>query len=397
MFSDRSDWDLNPNALSILLQNKQSRGEVIFDLTESNPTRVGLDYATAEILAALAQPQSMRYAPDPHGLALARQAVAEYYRGLGEPVDIDEIFLTVSTSEAYSVIFKLIGNPGDEILIPSPGYPLLSYLACFEGLRFCSYPLRYDAGKGWSFDLDVLQAIITPKSKAIVVVNPNNPTGSYLKRQELAELDAVCRRHDLALIVDEVFSDFDTAPTPDQVRTAVNHSTALTFVLNGLSKMVGLPQVKLGWIVVGGDPDLAQTARMRLEMMLDFYLSVATPVQYAAQRLLGQRQAIQRQMLARITANSRFLEESLAQTSNSRVLHREGGWYAIIEIFDEVFDEDRVLQLLAHDNTLVHPGYFYEFHREGFVVVSLLTPVESFRAGISRLISRFGRAGMQQT
>ena len=391
MFSDRSDWDLNPNALSILLQDKQSRGETIFDLTESNPTRVGLDYDAEEILAALAQPQSILYAPDPRGLGVARQAISEYYRGRGEHIDIDTIFLTTGTSEAYSILFKLIGNPGDEILIPSPGYPLLSYLACFESLRSCSYPLRYNAHQGWSIDLDVLQALITPNTKAIVVVNPNNPTGSYVKQQELAALNAICSRHKLALIVDEVFSDFDSGQTPDQVRTAVNRSTALTFVLNGLSKMVGLPQVKLAWIVVGGDPDPAKAARARLEMMLDFYLSVATPVQHATQRLLGQRQAIQRQILIRIAENSRFLQEKLTQTSNSRMLLREGGWYAIIEISDEVYDEDRVLQLLEHDNTLVHPGYFYEFRKEGFVVVSLLTPIEPFRAGIAGMITRFGR------
>ena len=391
MFSDRSNWNLSPNALSLLLQRKKSAGDIVFDLTESNPTRVGLDYDAETILAALAQPQSIVYQPDPRGLEEARQAIAAYYRDRGQRLEIDSILLTASTSEAYSILFKLLGNPKDEILIPRPGYPLLFYLACFESLQSIAYPLRYDVRKGWFIDMDVLPALITPNTKAIVLVNPNNPTGSYVKQQELAALDAVCHRHDLALIVDEVFSDFETAATPDRVRTAVNRSGALTFVLNGLSKMVGLPQVKLGWIVGGGDPDLAKAALSRLEMMLDFYLSVATPVQHAAQRLLCGRKAIQRQMLARITANGRFLAERVAQTANSRVLLREGGWYAIIEISDEVSDEDRVLQLLEHDNTLVHPGYFYEFNREGFVVVSLLTPVEPFQAGIIRLIKRFGR------
>jgi hypothetical protein len=374
----------------MLLQNKKSKGETILDLTASNPTRIGLDYESGEILAALSQPQSMVYEPDPRGLVQAREAICEYYRDQGERVESDSIFLTAGTSEAYSVLFKLLGNPGDEILIPRPGYPLLSYLACFEGLHALSYPLRYDDRKGWSIDMDVLLALINPKTRAIVIVNPNNPTGSCVNQKELAELGAVCREYDLALIADEVFSDFITIETPGRVRTAVNRSTALTFVLNGLSKTAGLPQVKLGWVVVSGDPDLSKAALSRLEMMLDFYLLTATPVQHAAKRLLHRRQVIQHQMFSRIASNSRFLEEQLTKTSNIRLLIREGGWYAIIEISDAVSDEDRVLQLVDQDHTLVHPGYFYELHREGFLVVSLLTPVAIFRDGVSRLISRFG-------
>jgi alanine-synthesizing transaminase len=390
MFSDRSNWDQRPNSLSVLLQNKKSKGEAVLDLTVSNPTRIGLAYDFEEILAALSQPQSMLYEPDSRGLVQAREAIATYYAGHGEGVDLDAIFLTASTSEAYSILFKLLGNPGEEILIPSPGYPLLSYLACFEGLNAVSYPIRYDDRTGWSIDMDVLQALINPKTRAIVLVNPNNPTGSYVSRQELTALGMVCRDYDLALIVDEVFSDFMTSENPGRVRTAVNHSTSLTFVLNGLSKMVGLPQVKLGWIVVSGDPDRSAKALSRLEMMLDFYLSASTPAQHAAKRLLRQRQMIQRQMFSRIASNTGFLEKQIAETSNIRSLIREGGWYAVIEISDAVSDEDRAVQLLDQDNTLVHPGYFYDFHRDGFLVVSLLPPVEMFRAGITRLIARFG-------
>jgi alanine-synthesizing transaminase len=390
MFSDRSNWDLSPNSLSILLQNKKSAGDAIFDLTESNPTRIGLDYDSKEILAALSQPQSLAYEPDPRGLVQAREAIATYYADQGEHVDLDAIFLTASTSEAYSILFKLMGNPGEEILIPRPGYPLLPYLACFEGVNAVSYPLRYDDRKGWFIDMDVLQALINPKTKAIVLVNPNNPTGSYVNRQELTAFGTVCRDYDLALIVDEVFSDFMATENPGRVRTAVNHSNSLTFVLNGLSKMVGLPQVKLGWMVVNGDPDRSAQALSRLEMMLDFYLSPSTPVQHAVKRLLQQRQMIQRQMFSRIASNMGFLEEQTAKTSNIRPLIRQGGWYAVIEVFDAVSDEDRILQLLDRDSTLVHPGYFYDFHRDGFLVVSLLPPVEIFREAITRLISRFG-------
>jgi len=391
MFSDRGTWDISPNPLSRLLEKKKAGSEIVFDLTESNPTRAGFHYEDDKILSALAQSRAMLYEPDPRGLATAREAVKGYYRELGRQIDLDSIFLTAGTSEAYSVLFKLLGNANDEILIPRPGYPLLSFLAVFEELRPIAYPLKYDAARGWLIDLEVLSALITTRTRAIVVVSPNNPTGSYLKAQELQELDGICRKHDLALIVDEVFSDFQAAPEPGWVRTATGGSTALTFVLNGLSKMAGLPQVKLGWIAVGGDPALAGMAASRLEMMLDFYLSVSTPVQHAAKKLIRQCRAIQVQIISRLAENSRFLTERLAQTGNCNVLLREGGWYAILEISDAVSDEDRVIQLLKKDNTLVHPGYFYEFGREGVVVVSLLTPVETFQAGIMRLIKRFGR------
>jgi len=386
MFSDRFNWDLSPNALSLILQDKRSRGEAIFDLTQSNPTQAGLEYEADDILAALAE--AMTYEPDPRGLLNARRAIAQYYLERGEPIDSDAVFLTAGTSEAYSFIFKLLGNPGDEILIPRPGYPLISYLARFESLQPFSYPLRYDDVQGWSIDLDVLQALITPNCRAIVVVNPNNPTGNYLKQQELAALDQICRRNRLALIVDEVFSDYYGDGRPPEVPTVANRAQALTFVLNGFSKMLGLPQVKLGWIVIGGDPGLSKSAQDRLEILLDFYLSVATPVQHAAARLLGHRREIQRQILARIAANSRILEKQIARTADCRALVREGGWYAIIEIFDALSDENRIRQLLERDHTLVHPGYFYEFDKEGVVVVSLLTPVETFRAGILRLIAQ---------
>jgi alanine-synthesizing transaminase len=388
MFSDRFNWKLDPNALSLILQDKKSRGETIFDLTQSNPTKAGFDYDAADILAALAQAEAMTYEPEPRGLLKARRAIAQYYLDRGVPIDSEAVFLTAGTSEAYSIIFKLLGNPGDEILIPRPGYPLISYLARFESLQPFSYPLRYDVVQGWSIDLDVLDALITPKCRAIVVVNPNNPTGNYLKQQELAALDRICCRNRLALIVDEVFSDYYGAGGPPEVSTVVNRTQALTFVLNGFSKMLGLPQVKLGWVVAGGDPGLAKAAQDRLEIALDFYLSVATPVQHAAARLLGHRDRMQRQISTRITDNHQFLVEQTTQNPNCRALMREGGWYEIIEIFDAVSEEDRILQLLERDHTLVHPGYFYEFNKEGLVVVSLLTPVETFRGGISRLISR---------
>ena len=386
MFSDRFNWDLTPNALSEILLVMRSRGETIFDLTQSNPTHAGFDYNADDILAALAQAEAMTYEPDPRGLLKARRAIAQYYLEQSAAIESDAVFLTAGTSEAYSMIFKLLGNPGDEILIPRPGYPLISYLAGFENLKPFSYPLRYDDAQGWSIDLDVLEALITPKCRAIVVVNPNNPTGNYVRQKELAALDQICSRNRLALIVDEVFSDYYKSGRPPEVPTTANYTQALTFVLNGFSKMLGLPQVKLGWVVVAGDPSLSEGARDRLEILLDFYLSVATPVQHAAARLLGHRRPIQQQILARIADNERFLIEQISRAANCRVLVREGGWYAIIEILDEISDEDRIRRLLEYEHTLVHPGYFYEFDKEGMAVVSLLTPIETFRTGIDRLI-----------
>ncbi len=390
MFSDRFDWDQGSNTLSLLLGDKQRRGETVVDLTESNPTRVGLAYDDDDILAALSHSGSMEYAPDPRGLSIARQAIAKYYRERGALIDTDALFLTAGTSDAYSILFKLLGNPGDEVLIPRPGYPLLSYLARLDSLRACFYPLRYDSAEGWSIDLDVLQALITPQTRAIVLIDPNNPTGSYVKQTEWKKIDAMCRRHDLALIVDEVFYDYGAGGTAGIMPVHPYRFESLTFVLNGFSKLVGLPQLKLAWIVVGGEYGLSSAARSHLETLLDFYLSVATPVQHAAERLLVRRHAIQQQILSRIEANSRFLEERIASTGNCRVLQREGGWYAVVDILDMVSDEVRVIQLLKHDNTLVHPGFFYDFNREGFVVVSLLPGEDIFRSGASRLIRRYG-------
>jgi len=388
LFADRCNWNLTPNDLSRLQKAKKIAGARIFDLTVSNPTQVGFDYDPEEILSAMSQPQSMVYEPDPHGLPCARQSVARYYSDQGKSIDIESIFLTASTSEAYTFLFKLLANPGDEILIPQPGYPLLSYLSGLESLQHIFYPLRYVEADGWHVDLELLEALINPKTRAIVVVSPNNPTGSCLKAHELTAIDDLCCRHGLALIVDEVFSDFVNGKDANRVKTAVNQTKCLSFVLSGFSKILALPQVKLGWIVVGGNPEICSEARDRLEMITDLYLSVSTTVQHAVERLLALRKPIQRQLLSRIDSNSRFLEAQLTCNENARMLMREGGWYAVIEITDWLSDEERALQLLEKDNIFVHPGYFYEFHKNGFLVVSLITPVDTFQTGISRMSIR---------
>jgi hypothetical protein len=388
MFSQRIDWPMPPNALADLLARKQAAGRALLDLTQSNPTRVGLAYDKAAILGALARPGALVYEPDPRGRPDALRAIADYYHGLGCPLNADQLFLTASTSEAYGLLFKLLGDAGDEVLIPTPGYPLLAYLARFEGLRAVSYPTRYDETNGWTIDLEVLQALVTPRTRAVLAVSPNNPTGAYLKPGELAFLDELCGRHDLALVVDEVFADYGGPEAPPQgLRTAGGRTRCLTFVLNGFSKLVALPQVKLGWIGIAGEENKVRQAGQRLEALLDFYLSVASPVQHAVAALLAGRDAIQRQILARVAANELWLRQRAAQTGHGRVLRREGGWYIILELQDALGDEARVLGLLDRHDTLVHPGYFYDFHREGFVVLSLLPSPEIFQAGAAHLLA----------
>lgn len=390
MFSSRFHFDLTPNRLMQTLQAKKAAGVEVLDLTESNPTRAGFNYDSAEILDALAQPQAMLYEPSPRGLPAARLAITNYYLHHHKTIHSDSLFLTASTSEAYSHLFKLLADPGDEALVPKPSYPLLDFLTALDSVQPVQYPITYNHQSGWQIDIDAVRNLISDKTKAIVVVSPNNPTGSYLKTGELAQLNALCANNNLALMVDEVFSDYHYQSTAGQVETAVGNDGALTFVLSGLSKVAGLPQVKLGWIQVSGPVSRVAEAQSRLEFIADTYLSVATPVQHAVERLLVQRQTIQRQIIVRLNDNHRFLESQCATSPNCRVLAREGGWYAVLEIDGDgaqAPDDDRVLQFLEQDNVFVHPGYFYDFDEDGILVLSLLTPPSIFQAGVSKILA----------
>jgi len=385
VFSSRLQWDSQPNPLSILLAEKRRNGAVILDLTESNPTRAGLDYPGGELLAALADSRALFYDPDPRGLLSAREAVAEYYAQRGVDVPASRILLTASTSEAYSYLFKLLANPGDEILVPRPSYPLFDYLAAMESVCVRQYPLRYDGV--WHIDFEALADAITPRTRAIVVVNPNNPTGSYLKRAEWARLQTF----GLPILSDEVFSDFAFAPDPTRVATLTGTSDALTFSMSGLSKIAGLPQMKLGWIVAGG-PDHA-AALEGLEWIADTYLSVATPVQWALPRILAASEAVQEQIRRRTRTNLEHLSErSSVAGSPCRCLHVEGGWYAILEVPRIRSEEEWALVLLAESDVLVQPGFFYDFEAEAFLVLSLLTPPAAFAEGLSRILDAAGRS-----
>ena len=383
MFSSRLGWGAPRNPLSLLLEEMRARGEEILDLTESNPTAAGLDYPGEQILGSLNDPRLFWYEPSPAGIPQAREAVAGYYGGA---VPVEQILLTASTSEAYALLFKLLADPGDEVLVPRPSYPLFEFLAALESVRPVQYPLVYH--EGWSIDCDALAALIGPLTRAIILVNPNNPTGSFLKRAELARLAELCRAHDLALISDEVFSDYAFDEDPERVRSVAGQADVLAFALSGLSKVAGLPQLKLGWIVASGPAGEAAQAYERLELIADTYLSVGAPVQWAAAPLLRLRPAIQRQILDRVRANRMFLKKQLGAGSPWSLLHAEGGWYAVLEAPRVRSEEEWVLGLLRDCRVLVQPGFFYDFDREAFLILSLLTPEHTFQAGLRRLLAR---------
>ncbi|MBI3894622.1 MAG: pyridoxal phosphate-dependent aminotransferase [Acidobacteria bacterium] len=388
MFSSRFHWDLRPNRLAQLLESKRHAVATILDLTESNPTRGGFFYPTEEILEAIADPGSLCYEPSPAGLLSAREAVAAYYAGRGQVVEPERIFLTASTSEAYSYCFKLLTDPGAEVLVPRPSYPLFEFLAGLESVRTAQYVLRYD--HCWELDFDILVGAISSKTRAIVLVNPNNPTGSFIKKQELEKLISICAEHNLAIISDEVFSDYFFAPDAKRAPTLAGVEEVLTFCLSGLSKVAGLPQMKVGWMALGGPADAREQARKRLELIADTYLSVGTPVQNALPRLLALGESVRKQIRDRVRGNLDFLQ-SAVQNSPCQALQVEGGWYATLQVPRSRSEEQWCLELLEQENVLVQPGYFYDFDSEAYLVVSLLTSPETFREGGRRLLFRVGK------
>ena len=392
MFSSRLDWDLRPNALSQLLEQKRRGGAEILDLTESNPTRAEFDYPEERILRALANPHALRYEPNPVGLLTARTAVAAYYRDRGYAVSPEQILLTASTSEAYALLFKLLADPGDEALVPRPSYPLFDFLAALESVRPVPYALAYR--DGWSMNMDALKNAVTSRTRALILVNPNNPTGSFLKREELQGLLSICGNHSLPILSDEVFSDYTFRPDPARVTTLVETSQVLTFCLSGLSKVVGLPQMKLGWIVVCGPADKRRSARERLELIADTYLSVGAPVQLAAAELLSAGANVQKQIQERVRANLRWLQAVCGGDGPCSVLDVEGGWYAILRMPRTRTEEQWCLELVEKDGVLTQPGFFYDMDTnvdsQPFLIVSLLTPSTIFQKGIERLLARAG-------
>ncbi len=381
MFSNRFHWDLRPNRLTRALAARRAAGGEILDLTESNPTRAGLEYPD-EIVRVWADPRMLTYRPEPAGLMEAREAVAAYYAVRGQRVDPACILLTASTSEAYAYLFKLLSNPGDHILVPRPSYPLFEFLANMESVEIRQYPLAYHGE--WSIDVDAMAAAITDRTRAVVVVNPNNPTGSYVKRQELEAWMRMARRYDIALISDEVFFDYAFGPDADRAGVVAPAADCLAFSLSGFSKIAGLPQVKLGWIVTGGPDELRREAMEKLEWIADTYLSVGTPVQCAAGRLLEAGAAVQEQIRKRTSANLRFAGETLRGTA-ANLLAVEGGWYITVQVPRVRSEEEWILALLNQEGTLFQPGFFFDFESEACLVASLLAAPAVFQEGITRL------------
>ncbi|HUI44282.1 MAG TPA: pyridoxal phosphate-dependent aminotransferase [Terriglobia bacterium] len=403
MFARRTEWPLEPNALTREIARRRERGLAIVDLTESNPTRCGFRYDSGAILRALAQPAALLYEPEPQGPVVARRAVSAYYAERGVHVEPGQIFLTASTSDAYSHLFRLLADSRDAVLVPQPSYPLFDFLAGLSDLEIVPYPLVYDSG--WRIDLDELAVQLgrgertSHPARALVVVHPNNPTGSYVRADERRALFELCRCHHLALIADEVFSDYAfgaEAASADRAPTHAGLDASLTFTLSGLSKVSALPQMKLAWIVVSGPAAERRAAIDRLEIVADTYLSVSAPVAAALPELIETRRAIQPQIVDRLQRNLAELDRRLISCGGrARRLQIEGGWYAVVQLAPEggtpLDDDFFAVGLARDDGVVVHPGHFYGFATSGYVVLSLLPPPEIFAGGIEKLLARVSR------
>lgn len=390
-FARRTGWNLTTNAYTRALHEHTRSGKELLDLTASNPTTIGLSYDEARILGALARKESLVYDPTPKGLFVARLAVAGYYAERGIEIDPEDLILTTSTSEAYSFLFRLLCDPGDAVLVPTPSYPLFDFLADLQDVTLVPYELVYD--HGWQMDFRSLEQglAVSPKCRAVLVVHPNNPTGSFVKAHEATQLASFCAGNELAIIADEVFLDYCF----DQQKPlsfaglgwglAQGNST-LSFALSGLSKISGLPQMKVAWIAVCGPKELKAQALDRLEVIADTYLSMNAPVQWAIPELLAERHAIQRQLLARIHTNLAELDRQLGTQKLCSRLKVEGGWYVVLRVPVRGSDEDLAIALMRETEVLVQPGHFYDFPGDGYLVLSLITPEEILAEGFRRLL-----------
>jgi alanine-synthesizing transaminase len=356
----------------------------VYDLTVSNPTRCGFSYDAAALLAPLNDARALVYDPDPRGIATAREAVAQYYADHGANVSTADLLLTTSTSESYSFLFRLLCDPGDEVLVAQPSYPLFDFLADLDDVHLRPYPLFYD--HGWWIDMAELERAITPRTRAILIVHPNNPTGHWTRAAERQELEALCIRHNLALIVDEVFLDYPLEESSDVRSFACDEHPALTFVLSGISKIAGLPQMKAAWIATLGPEQPRQQALTRLEIVADTFLSMNAPVQLALPAWLADRRRIQRQILDRAQGNLATLQRIAQQTPGRlQLLHVEAGWSAILSLPACVGESNCAERLLRERGVLMHPGAFYGM-AESRLVVSLIGPQDEFETSMLRAI-----------
>jgi aspartate/methionine/tyrosine aminotransferase len=391
MLSERTSWPRTPNRLSAAVEARRKLGAPIVDLTVANPTSCGLRYPERQILTALALPESLSYSPDPRGLLSARKRIVAYYQEKDVLLHPTFVFLTAGTSEGYAMLFRLLCNPGDNVLVPRPSYPLFEYLAHISDVGLRHYALRYDGA--WHLDLPSLRSAITAQTRAIVAVHPHNPTGMFLRRDDLVSLVAIAREHNLALIVDEVFLDYGFAADAERAGSTAGISDVLTFTLNGVSKSCALPQMKLGWIVVSGPDQQVIEASERLEILCDTFLSVSTPIQHALPVLFHAGKEVQRQIQARTRANYAFLGQLAGGGSPCSLLAAQGGWYAMLKVPNVKSDEAWALELLEKAGVLVQPGYFFDVEEGACLVVSLLVEEGEFaRAaeGVARQIAETG-------
>jgi alanine-synthesizing transaminase len=384
MISRRLPEDLSPNAMARALAALRARGVDVIDLTESNPTRAGFEYPP-HLLEPLADTRAFAYDPQPLGHFPAREAVAREFGRRGLQVSPDRIALTASTSEAYSFLFKLLCDAGDAVLVPRPSYPLFEHLTRFEAVEAAPYRLEYHGS--WRVDIDSVCAAMTDRTRALLIVSPNNPTGAFLHHDDLVQLSALCASRGVALIGDEVFADFPLDPAP-RACSVLAQRDALTCSLGGLSKAIGLPQLKLGWIAFDGPAPVVNDVLSAYEVVADAYLPVSTPVQLAAPQLLDTGGSIRTQIQQRIERNLAALREQTASHPAACVLTCEGGWSAVVQVPSFRSEEALVLELVKEAQVLVHPGYFFDFERESFVIVSLLVEPLTFSRGIARLLSR---------
>jgi alanine-synthesizing transaminase len=422
MFSERTNWKLATNRFTQAVDRARAGGSSLLDLTVSNPTRAGLRYDERAILGALASARALDYDPQSKGLLEAREAVAGYYRSEHGVHDLDaeRIVLTTSTSEGYSFVFRLLCNAEDELLVPKPSYPLFEFLADLQDVRLVPYPLIYD--HGWQMDFPSLERAVTERTRGMVVVHPNNPTGSFVSKGEMDLLNSFCRERELAVIADEVFLDYrlgtsgakapiqeehyrsagSAAPPQSTVPKSGAHpdndggtgrtgsfatnEDVLTFTLSGLSKVSALPQMKVAWIVTTGPDELVESAMGRLDVIADTYLSMNAPVQWALPVLLEQRKGIQGQLMERVRRNLAELDRQLAGQKACERLSVEGGWYAVLRVPVTRSDEELAIELVREKSVLVHPGHFFDFPRDGYLVLSLISLAADFEEGVRAIL-----------
>lgn len=396
MFASRTNWRLEPNRLAVALEEHRRRAKPLFDLTNSNPTTCGFRYPEDRLFAAMSNRRALRYEPESKGLRTAREAIAEYYRGrpgfsgAEARVDPERIVITSGTSEAYDHVFRLLCEAGDEVLAPAPSYPLFDYLADLADVRAVPYRLFYD--QGWQIDFAGLEDALSERSKALVVVHPNNPTGSFIRKEEAEKLAEICARRGMAIVADEVFLDYADGPDGrDPQPSFAPGSGALTFTFSGLSKISLLPQMKIAWTVVSGPESLAKAAIERLDVIGDTYLSPSTSAQLALPEMLALRDEMQAQMRQRLSSNLAFLDGAFPESGAVTRLKREGGWYAVLRVPATGSDEDLAIALVKKCNVLAHPGHVFDFSGEGYLIVSLIAPEDEFQKGVRGLQDFFAR------